>query len=501
MKFGPLFGLSTTPATPEETIADIRQYEAEGAHGICLHMSKLAPEYWDEETFRKIIASARTVEIYASCYRNNDSKQQTDDERAGMMRMMARAGASIVDVMGDMYDPTPGELTENKEAIEKQKALIAELKLLGVTVLMSSHVLAPRSAEEAFKIAAAQRDRGADIAKIVLKCDTEAELAESRRTNELLRTKLGIPFVHVCSGEMGKKVQRYETLLTGSCMSFVRHDESDTQPSVAQALAYLREQIPWATAAENRTTGEFIGHSAIVVGAASGLGLLASKRLAALGASVLMVDVNQGPLEAACKEITGDGGKAITLVANARKYEDAEKAAQTAVEKFGRIDFLLFFAGGHEPRCCHSYVKFYEQPIEVLDWGLEVNLRGPIYFARACMPTMIKQKRGVIVCLGSVSGVEADANGAMYSVSKSGLFQFTKCLALAGAPYNVRAVCVAPGPVMTRPGMANMHTPLNRAAEPIEVVNLIQYLLSEKASFISGSTHFIDGARNTNFGK
>jgi NAD(P)-dependent dehydrogenase (short-subunit alcohol dehydrogenase family) len=103
--------------------------------------------------------------------------------------------------------------------------------------------------------------------------------------------------------------------------------------------------------------------------------------------------------------------------------------------------------------------------------------------------------------MGSVSGVEADANGAMYSVSKSGLSQFTKCLALAGAPDNVRAVCVAPGPVMTRPGMANMHTPLNRAAEPIEVVNLIQYLLSEKASFISGSTHFIDGARNANFGK
>ena len=252
MKFGPLFGLSTTPTTPEETIADIRQYEAEGAHGICLHISRMAPEYWDEKIFRGIFSSARTVEIYASCYRNDDSKPQTDEGRAEMLRMLARAGASIVDVMGDMYDPTPGELTENKEAIEKQKALIAELKRMGATVLMSSHVLAPRSAEEAFKIAAAQRDRGADIAKIVLKCDTDEELAESRRINELLRTRLGIPFVHVCSGEMGKKVQRYETLLTGSCMSFVRHDESSTQPSVAQALAYLRERTPWAAAAENR---------------------------------------------------------------------------------------------------------------------------------------------------------------------------------------------------------------------------------------------------------
>ncbi|MDX9862941.1 MAG: hypothetical protein RBS99_18695, partial [Rhodospirillales bacterium] len=125
MKFGPLFGLSTTPTTPEETIADIRQYEAEGAHGICLHMSKLAPEHWNEDTFRKMISAAHTVEIYASFYRNDDSKSLTEGDRAEMMRMMARAGASIVDVMGDLYDPTPGELTENNAAIEKQKALIA----------------------------------------------------------------------------------------------------------------------------------------------------------------------------------------------------------------------------------------------------------------------------------------------------------------------------------------------------------------------------------------
>jgi len=71
----------------------------------------------------------------------------------------------------------------------------------------------------------------------------------------------------------------------------------------------------------------------------------------------------------------------------------------------------------------------------------------------------------------------------------------TKSLALYGAPYNVRACCVSPGPVLTRPGMANMATPLKRAAEPIEVVNLILYLCSDKAAFITGSNYLIDGGR------
>jgi NAD(P)-dependent dehydrogenase (short-subunit alcohol dehydrogenase family) len=81
----------------------------------------------------------------------------------------------------------------------------------------------------------------------------------------------------------------------------------------------------------------------------------------------------------------------------------------------------------------------------------------------------------------------------MYGTSKRGLTQFVRGLALAGAPHNVRALCVAPGPVLTRPGMAAMQTPLGRAADPIEVVDFILSLCSDKSSFITGSTHFIDG--------
>ena len=79
--------------------------------------------------------------------------------------------------------------------------------------------------------------------------------------------------------------------------------------------------------------------------------------------------------------------------------------------------------------------------------------------------------------------------------SKRGLFHFVKCLALAGGPHNARAFCVAPGPVLTRAGMAAMQTPLCRAADPIEIVDFILGLCSDRSSFVTGTTHFIDGGR------
>ena len=122
-------------------------------------------------------------------------------------------------------------------------------------------------------------------------------------------------------------------------------------------------------------------------------------------------------------------------------------------------------------------------------------MKGAVYFARACMPRMVEQKSGVICLIGSVTGFEGDGNGAMYGTAKSGLFNFTKGLAIAGAPHNVRAVCVTPGPVLTRPGMAGMKTLLGRAAEPIELVNVILFLCSPEASFITGTNHVVDGGR------
>ena len=242
----------------------------------------------------------------------------------------------------------------------------------------------------------------------------------------------------------------------------------------------------------------FAGKVAVLTGAASGMGLRTAERLAAAGAKVVMCDVDEPRLRQEAERLTRDvaagEGRVLACPSDVRRYADAERAAALAIDRFGAIDLLIPFAGGNEARVCGTKgIPFYEQPVETIDWGIDVNLRGPVYFARACMPHMVAAKRGVICLIGSVMGIEADAIGAMYGAAKSGLFNFVKSLALAGGPHGVRAVCVSPGPVLTRPGMAAMATVRGAAAQPDELVNVILYLCSDAASFVTGTNVLVDG--------
>ena len=236
---------------------------------------------------------------------------------------------------------------------------------------------------------------------------------------------------------------------------------------------------------------KFTGKLAVITGAASGMGLYSSKEFVRLGAKVIMCDVNQQALDAAVAEI---GEAAIPMCGDVRDFDYAMAVAAEA-EKHGGADYLIACAGGYEARCCNSMVPFYEQPKEVIDWGLDVNLKGPVYFSRALMPQMVAKKYGVIVMLGSVTGFEGDGVGAMYGTAKSGLFNFVKGLAMAGASHGVRALCVTPGPVLSRAAMSNMPTLLGRAAELEELVDVILFMCSDNASFITGTNHVVDGGR------
>ena len=239
----------------------------------------------------------------------------------------------------------------------------------------------------------------------------------------------------------------------------------------------------------------FAGKTAAITGAASGMGLCTSRTLAEAGATVFMCDINGDGVRKQADEINSWGkGKAYAVEADVRKFPDAERSAALAVEKTGKIDLLINFAGGNEARCCTSYKPLYEQPVEVIDWGLDTNLKGAVYFSRACMPYMVKAKSGVIVTLGSVTGFECDANST-YGVTKGGLDRLALSLAKAGAPHGVRAFCVAPGPVLTRPAMAKMRTALGFASEPQEVVDYILFMASPKGRSITGATYVIDAGR------
>ena len=239
----------------------------------------------------------------------------------------------------------------------------------------------------------------------------------------------------------------------------------------------------------------FAGKTAAITGAASGMGLCTSRTLAEAGATVVMCDINGEGVRKAADEINSWGkGKAYAVEMDVRKFADCERSAALAIKRTGKIDLVINFAGGNEARCCSSYKPIYEQPQEVIDWGLDTNLKGAVYFSRACMPYMVKAKSGVIVTLGSVTGFECDA-GSTYGITKAGLDRLALVLAKAGSPYGIRAFCVAPGPVLTRPAMAKMQTALGFASEPQEVVDYILFMASPKGRSITGSTHVIDAGR------
>lgn len=235
----------------------------------------------------------------------------------------------------------------------------------------------------------------------------------------------------------------------------------------------------------------------VITGAASGIGWLCAKRYANEGANVVMTDIDEKRLEACAAEIRTTGGIAQGVAGDVRVYGDVQNVCDTAAGLFGGIDILVNCAGGASSRIFGCDKAYFEYPVEYLDWGIDVNLKGPMYFSRAAMAHMVKKQSGVIVVMGSIAGEEGTTNSVDYSAAKSALMNgFLKSMAQCGAPYNIRVCAVSPGPVLTRAAMGAMKTLLGRAAEPSEIVDLIFYLTSSKAAFITGANYMIDGGRS-----
>ena len=241
---------------------------------------------------------------------------------------------------------------------------------------------------------------------------------------------------------------------------------------------------------------------AISTGAASGMGLLFAENFASLGGNVVMCDVNEQVL---CEKVRSINekkcGKAIGIICDVRDYAQVCAACDRAVSEFGRIDVVANFAGGYGPRLRGinqaEYPEFPDIPIEALDWSLDLNLKGPFYFAHAALKQMREQKSGLIINIGSITGAEGSPYGMDYPTAKAGLmYGLTKSIAQYGSKYGIRCVCVSPGPVLTRESMASMKTLLGRAAEPQEIIDLILFIASEKGQFINGENIMIDGGRN-----
>lgn len=242
----------------------------------------------------------------------------------------------------------------------------------------------------------------------------------------------------------------------------------------------------------------FEGKTALITGAASGMGLLCSENLVKEGANVLMVDVNGEKVKELAEKLSSEGpGRALGFQCDVRHYEEDKAACDKAVEIFGSIDILANFAGGAACRIWNVGPKeFPDVPIEVYDWGIDVNLKAQFYFDHIVANQMRKQGSGVIVNIGSITGAEGSEQSVDYAAAKSGaMYGLTQSIALYGAKYGFRCVCVSPGPVLTRPGMARMKTAMGRAADPQEIIDTVLFLASDKSSFTTGVNVLVDGGR------
>jgi len=210
----------------------------EGAEGFGMQFEQMKPEYRTKEVYKDLF-SYTDKPIYVTNYRLKQNEGKTDDVLAEELLELADCGATLCDILGDLYDYTPGELTVNKNAINKQMTLIDKLHKKGAEVLMSSHILKFIPAERVLEIALEHQKRGADISKIVTCADTKEQQIENIRIINMLKEKLEIPFLFLCNGEC--HILRRIGGELGCCMYLCVHEYDDfatqTQPLLKNVKA------------------------------------------------------------------------------------------------------------------------------------------------------------------------------------------------------------------------------------------------------------------------
>ena len=232
--------------TPAELIAEARNCEFEGANGIAVSLEDLQPEFRNNDSLKSVIDAVNLP--YMFLFYRSDRWQNLDDEaRQEVLLTAAGAGASIIDVMGDLYDPSPMELTHNPEAIDRQKHLIDRIHAKGADVVISSHLQCARTTQQVIEHLKEVELRGADVVKIVTTADTEEELAEAFKTTMALKRELKTPFIHLCNGKYSRPHRFMGPALGTSIFFAVSHYESRYgmgQPTI-RSMKTVLENLHW----------------------------------------------------------------------------------------------------------------------------------------------------------------------------------------------------------------------------------------------------------------
>ena len=240
------------------------------------------------------------------------------------------------------------------------------------------------------------------------------------------------------------------------------------------------------------------GQTAIVTGAATGIGEGIARRLAKAGAAVAVADLN---LDGATKVARSIGGEAFPLKIDIARSEAVNAAMAQVIERRGQIDVLVNNAG-----IAGKNAPAVDYPIEEWERVLRVNLTSQFLCCRAVAPKMVKAKYGRIVNIASVAGKEGNPNAVAYSASKAGVISLTKSLGKELAQAGVLVNCVTPAAAKTAifDQMTKQHIeymlskiPMNRFVEVDEIAALVCWLASEDCSFSTGGVFDISGGRAT----
>jgi 3-oxoacyl-[acyl-carrier protein] reductase len=240
------------------------------------------------------------------------------------------------------------------------------------------------------------------------------------------------------------------------------------------------------------------GKTALVTGAARGIGLAISTRLVREGARVALVDLDRAGVEAAAKPF---GGQALALAADVTKTDDVERAVRTVTERWGRLDIAVNNAG-----ITGGSKLTWEITDEEWHRVLAVDLTAVFLVSRAAVRVMLGQGSGRIVNIASIAGKDGNPTLVPYSTAKAGVIGLTKALAKEVATKGILVNAIAPAMIETdmvrqmskeTVDMLRAKIPMGRIGRPEEVAALVAWLVSDECSFSTGAVYDISGGRAT----
>lgn len=259
---------------------------------------------------------------------------------------------------------------------------------------------------------------------------------------------------------------------------------------------------------------DLTGKSIVITGAGMGLGLAAANVCAAKGASLTLVDYNEQALEDAAAEVrkAHPDAQITTVTADVSNEEEVKKYVAAALNATGRIDGFYNNAGIEGKQAAMA-----EYDLEVFNRVIGINLMGVYYGLRHVLPIMVEQQFGRIVNVASVGGIRGVLHQTPYVASKHAVSGMTKNAALEYAQHGITTNAIAPGAILT-PMVAGSFKQVNpadpKAAEtefakgnpskrlglPVEVANVVAFLLSDECSYVNGQTIAIDGGQSNTYG-